>query len=370
MSNRAIKRILSDLQLLEETPLISDGINHSFNEANMYNMKVMMIGPSETPYENGFFFFDITFPTDYPMSPPKVIYCTQDNNIRFNPNLYVNGKVCLSMINTWSGPGWTPCNTISSVLLSLQALVFVKMPLKNEPGYENHASKDVLQKYNDIIYHETYRTAVCKMIRTPPPGFDVFHEHMYEHFCKRFEWYVKRIIELNDTYGTQVIKDIAYRMQITCNYAQILADMHEIHDDIMNKNKSSGAAAKMVGPMAAVLSNLKITEGVTGPQAAPHTVHNTMSTAMGATGPQAAPHIVQNTMSTTLKNESALETAFDMEGGAKAITKAMVKPKAIRKAPKASATEFEIDYKQVSETDGKEYIIKVKSNGIKYWAKA
>ena len=25
-----------------------------------------------------------------------------------NPNLYVNEKICLSMINTWSGPGWLP----------------------------------------------------------------------------------------------------------------------------------------------------------------------------------------------------------------------------------------------------------------------
>jgi ubiquitin-protein ligase len=27
---------------------------------------------------------------------------------RLNPNLYHDGKVCLSLLGTWSGPGWVP----------------------------------------------------------------------------------------------------------------------------------------------------------------------------------------------------------------------------------------------------------------------
>ena len=49
-----------------------------------------MIGPENTPYNYGYFFFDVYFPDDYPFSPPTIKYCTQGYNIRFNPNLYVN----------------------------------------------------------------------------------------------------------------------------------------------------------------------------------------------------------------------------------------------------------------------------------------
>lgn len=43
--------------------------------------------------------------------------------MRFNPNLYANGKVCLSILGTWDGPSWTPGMTLSSVLLSIQTLL-------------------------------------------------------------------------------------------------------------------------------------------------------------------------------------------------------------------------------------------------------
>ena len=130
------KRILKDLNELERNSLNSHGIYHNTFEDNLYKLNVLMIGPTNTPYEHGFYFFDIEIPKDYPFSPPKVKYCTQNGKTRFNPNLYVNGKVCLSIINTWSGPGWTSCNSISTVLLSIQALVFIENPLHNEPGYE------------------------------------------------------------------------------------------------------------------------------------------------------------------------------------------------------------------------------------------
>ena len=56
-------------------------------------------------------------PDDYPLSPPKFDFMTTNGIIRFNPNLYCNGKVCISMINTWSGPGWIPTYTLDKVFL-------------------------------------------------------------------------------------------------------------------------------------------------------------------------------------------------------------------------------------------------------------
>ena len=57
-------------------------------------MKVLITGPSETPYANGCFEFDVYFPQDYPNSPPLInLETTGNHTIRFNPNLYNDGKV-------------------------------------------------------------------------------------------------------------------------------------------------------------------------------------------------------------------------------------------------------------------------------------
>ena len=82
----------------------------------------MIAGPSRTPYEDGLFFFDFQLSSDYPQSPPVghyYSYCTD----RLNPNLYEDGKVCVSLLGTWSGKGtesWTPNSNMLQLLVSIQ----------------------------------------------------------------------------------------------------------------------------------------------------------------------------------------------------------------------------------------------------------
>ena len=53
-----------------------------------------MTGPSDTPYANGCFEFDVYFPQNYPESPMYINFeTTGHHSIRFNPNLYNDGKV-------------------------------------------------------------------------------------------------------------------------------------------------------------------------------------------------------------------------------------------------------------------------------------
>ena len=60
--------------------------------------------------------------------------------MRFNPNLYNNGKVCLSLLGTWAGGAGESWNadtsTFLQVLVSIQSLILVPNPYFNEPGYE------------------------------------------------------------------------------------------------------------------------------------------------------------------------------------------------------------------------------------------
>ncbi len=76
----------------------------------------------------------------YPRVPPQVnLSTTGYGTVRFNPNLYNCGKVCLSLLGTWSGAQgetWNDTSTLLQVLVSIQSLIFVPDPYYNEPGYE------------------------------------------------------------------------------------------------------------------------------------------------------------------------------------------------------------------------------------------
>ena len=86
-------------------------------------MKVMITGPKHTPYENGCFEFDVFFPADYPNSPPKVnLRTTGNQTVRFNPNLYNDGKICLSILNTWQGRPEETWNGQTSSLIQASKL--------------------------------------------------------------------------------------------------------------------------------------------------------------------------------------------------------------------------------------------------------
>ena len=144
-------------------------------------------GPKDTPYENGIFEFHATFPSNYPEGPPQVlIHTTGNNSIRFNPNLYKCGKVCLSLLGTWAGQEgekWNPKNsTFLQVLVSIQSLILVDNPYFNEPGYEKSMNttkgKTESDKYNEPLHVGTIKYAINDMIKNPPPSMvEVIKSH-------------------------------------------------------------------------------------------------------------------------------------------------------------------------------------------------
>ena len=169
-------------------------------------MKALIIGPEGTPYENGCFEFDVLLPMDYPNMPPQVrIATTGGGTVRFNPNLYADGKVCLSLLGTWSGPGWDPAtSSLLQALVSIQSLVLVPDPYYNEPGFERSAAasmsaiaatsgpasatttasasasatRDPSKLYNNSLRFQTIRLAMLEQLRRPSPLFaQVIRDH-------------------------------------------------------------------------------------------------------------------------------------------------------------------------------------------------
>lgn len=69
------------------------------DETDLRISHILVIGPSDTPYDGGLFYFFLKCPTNYPMQPPKIKLMTTDGGkVRFNPNFYKCGKLCVSIL--------------------------------------------------------------------------------------------------------------------------------------------------------------------------------------------------------------------------------------------------------------------------------
>ena len=197
------RRLKSEIRNLSSNLPISDtsSIFLRIDENNMSIMKFLIIPHPDTPYAYGCFEFDMYLNADYPNTPPHVeIITTGGGKFRFNPNLYDNGKVCLSLLGTWSGTGgesWSTESTILQVLLSIQSLIFCEEPYFNEPGYESsRGTKEGKAKndaYMEPIRYNTLKLGMVEQLRNPSFGFeDIIKNHFKlkqkEIFKKLDDW--------------------------------------------------------------------------------------------------------------------------------------------------------------------------------------
>lgn len=65
--------------------------------------------------EGGAFQLRLTFSNSYPNTPPRARFTSEI----FHPNVYTDGTLCLDIIQD----KWSPCLSISSLLMSVQSLL-------------------------------------------------------------------------------------------------------------------------------------------------------------------------------------------------------------------------------------------------------
>jgi ubiquitin-protein ligase len=242
MNVKREKRILKELKELNDTAelLAESGIYTYYHESDINKVYALLIGTDKTPYQKGFYFFEFTYPEKYPMSPPLAKYMTQGTigniNIRFNPNLYVCGKVCLSMLNTWAGPGWCPCNTMNNVLIAIQGIVLLDEPLRNEPGYENEPKDSkIIASYSKMIEYANIKIAVLNMLFDHPPMFNKFSTIIKKYFLKNIDYYKTFVREKNDNEINKTLIDSnPYQMKIKTNYTDLIRLIDEMEVKVMN----------------------------------------------------------------------------------------------------------------------------------------
>jgi len=231
LSSVTTKRLLGDIKHIMKNPLTSEGIYYIHDEANILKGYAMIVGPSDTPYFGGYYFFEFNFPTNYPFAPPSVKYCTNGDNIRFNPNLYTNGKVCVSILNTWEGEKWSACQTLNSVLLTLCTLLN-KEPLLNEPGIKK--DNPYLDAYNKIIEYSNINIAICGMLNRKylVPVFEPFYIFMVEHFVKNYDKLLEFVTKKESKrYRIEAI----YGLNVYADYATLKTKLIDCYTNIIVK---------------------------------------------------------------------------------------------------------------------------------------
>ena len=111
--------------------------------------------------------------------------------------MYVDGKVCVSLLGTWSGQGsenWDPANSnLLQVLISIQGLILVNEPYFNEPGYSGQKGTPTGRKksrsYNEMVLIENL-ASLTRIAENPP---SLFHNEVREHLNDRWSFLAKRL---------------------------------------------------------------------------------------------------------------------------------------------------------------------------------
>ena len=226
------RRLIRDISSLYKNPLNDQGIYYIHDDDDILKGYAMIYGPEGTPYENGVYLFEFHFPSNYPVNPPKVIFLNRDGKTRFNPNLYRSGKVCLSILNTWRGEGWTSCQTIRSVLLTL-VTVLNENPLLNEPGVtENHVD---FEKYNQIIKYKNISFSFLEVATNYyiPAQFLIFKSYIQNIVEKCKDEILEQTLKMGVTYPEpHYVITRMYNLNIKIDWIQTYNNLVEFYKNL------------------------------------------------------------------------------------------------------------------------------------------
>jgi ubiquitin-conjugating enzyme E2 Z len=210
-----------------------ENVHVHVDEKDMNIIKVLIVGPKDTPYEGGFYLYKLELSELYPVNPPHGEFLTTNGRIRFHPNYYASGKICLSILNTWSGPQWRMSQNLSIIVIHLKTILDSE-PLRHEPSFEN-ASKKKIKAYNDVISFYNYQYAILEMVKKPT--VPEFKQEMINYFLNNFEYYMKNLINLHEKFKDNTFLEapiICWKMKCKTKYSILINEFIEENDHLKN----------------------------------------------------------------------------------------------------------------------------------------
>ncbi|KAK1252754.1 hypothetical protein MKX08_003941 [Trichoderma sp. CBMAI-0020] len=132
MSTAARRRLMRDFKRMQTDP--PAGVSASPIPDNVMTWNAVIIGPADTPFEDGTFRLVMQFEEQYPNKPPQVKFISQ----MFHPNVYATGELCLDILQN----RWSPTYDVAAVLTSIQSLL-------NDPNTGSPANVEASNLYKD-----------------------------------------------------------------------------------------------------------------------------------------------------------------------------------------------------------------------------
>ena len=166
MSGPAFSKALLKKQLKDLTNCSDLGFSVGLvDENDYYKWQVLIQGTEKTWYEGGFFKAILTFPEDFPQSPPEMKFISE----MFHPNIYKDGRVCISILHN---PGFDQFNEQEKVeekwrpSLGVEQIVVSVISMLSDPNCDSPANIDasVMLKNNKAEYEKKVRQLTLKTI--------------------------------------------------------------------------------------------------------------------------------------------------------------------------------------------------------------
>jgi len=165
------------------------------DESNLFQWKIYLEGPSDTPYEGGVFQLSMSFPPDFPMSPPELKFISDF----WHPNVYKEtGGVCISILHP---PGedemsgelpeerWLPTQTVTTIILSVMSLL-------SSPNFSSPANVDASVEWRKSpdVFKQRIQRLIQKANKEKPAHIVIPHPETNEEERRK---HLQKMKELN-----------------------------------------------------------------------------------------------------------------------------------------------------------------------------
>jgi len=192
-----VKRLQQDLRSIQNDPV--EGVYvELYDDSNFFEWRIFFEGPQQTPFEDGVYEAKLTFPPEYPYAPPVLTIVSKF----WHPNVYSDGKVCLSVLHSPGtdvlNPGetpemrWLPIHTVTSILQCFISIL-------DHPGGAP-ANVDAQSEYNNnrSSYIQRVHAYAVESKKTLPARIKIPHPDTDPNDST----YQKRIRKLRDEFKT------------------------------------------------------------------------------------------------------------------------------------------------------------------------
>lgn len=140
-----------EFENLKQNPLSELGYTiELFNQNNIYEWKIILIGAKDTPYSDGIFIVKLQFPKKFPYERPRIFFLTPF----FHMNVHrSSGNVAVNFIENWN----TNSN-VRQILTKLYSIFYLINPKNsyNEEPFSLYKENKELYYLKAVFYTKKY----------------------------------------------------------------------------------------------------------------------------------------------------------------------------------------------------------------------